>query len=1843
MYLDSAPPDTNSGSGAGSSAPVGDDVPAPATAPSHHVDTDSASASAAGTVADAADVHSAAGTPAPAERRRLHHHAGPPLTITIAPPVSDAAAAGDAPASASATVGGASPLSSTAGSATAARPFTCPPSLDLCSPSRRSATPSAYSAAVVQSPVRQAFAVAAHSTGSSTNGQGQLATALYPGSVAAANRHRTPSMTSLRAVAHAHAHALRPPQALPPQQQQQQLGAIAEGVVHHHQHPQQHHAATATIQQQHHLLSAQQAAHHQQIQQQQYLQQQLLAAGASSQYAPIVMGGGTVQLPDGSALPYSSVALPLTVSVPSVQPMLNQEAQDQLLQLAHAKYNAADYAAALSVLQTLFLVNPTSIATLLLLGCTCYSLGLYPLSVFYNQLILGIDAHFAEAYSNLGTTYRALADDARAEQCYRVAVEIRPEYWDGARNLVGILCAKGQWDEALAVYERAERTIASCDPGLWPAERKRDLYHAKANIRFATGDAEGARRDYMHALRCVGIDPAAVVAEFTKLTASTSGGTAAAPTVVPPEDALALAQPLLAAAPTYQTLAATPAPAGLSDPATTSTILQTLAKFYQDAQQLVPALALYYFSLAVSPNPQTCNLVGILCATLGMASVAVRYYHFGLKLDPNHVHLYTNLGSALKDGGHVMEAIIMYERAVQLNPEFDIALANLANSMKDIGRIDEAVGLYRRALAANPQFIEAFCNYVNTLNFICDWRDRDANFARIRDLTDRQLEVMAGTLAWSQTFHMSENASPQRALAIRTAQHQPPPTVPTVLPFHTFTYPLTARQIRLISFRNAARMVHNVYTAPWYPAATGYAPIPPPAAAGERLRVGYVSSDFGNHPLSHLMQSVFGMHDRARFEVFGYALTPNDGTPYRAKIERETEHLRDVSGWSPGQICDQINRVDRIHILINLNGYTKGALNEVFAARCAPVQLSYMGFAGTLGACGWIDYFIVDPVVAPPDLVFPGRVTAAMVESTADDTHVYTEKMMYMPHSYFVNDHKQGFRDDGAAAAAAAAAATKAGNVTSDPAAPPAAPVPPPAVVNPERAWLDDEALRWRMRLELFPGLSRDAVILANFNQAYKLDPVILASWCRILARVPNAVIWLLRFPSQSEPHIRRTASEYAGPEVASRFVFTDVAPKQIHISRGRVVDLFLDSPECNAHTTACDILFSGTPIVTFPRHRAKLCSRVAASIALATGYGERMIVASEREYEERVVALAASVRVRVVADPAGSSSSSAATSAMADLSITKNGAATDDSSTAGSASALPPVATLLNGSPGSAATQVPGGILPPGSRLETTGELYDLKRALFLTRESSPLFDTHRWVRNLEKGFEAAWAAYTAGQLATDNIWIRDEASDPLLGDPQRDPRLRFMAHIDARAAAAAAAAVSHAMVSGAMVAYQHPHAHAHAHYSMPASAASMAMVAAASSVAAAATLGRPAAQHQSRMLPPHQQQQVIVAPAAYPGSSPRQRISVMHHYVGHHHPAAAAAAAAAGTMSLDRGGAAHHHQQQQTHYHTLPQQHPPMPVCTQEKLEEENRRLTAKLEALRASTAADKAEIAQLSQEKAEWKDAFLAMDAKAALLVESLAKVNERLDETNRLLAQYNAATGERLDAIDKRLEALAAKDESKEKDKALYTAKAAERDRIDRHIKTKRVLDRMASFRDQLERMFEQGRGVTDEVEAAAKEETCRSENDKLRKEKAERDTKITTLEMKVTMLTQELETTQQRLDWAMVKIEENSAEDEVTLLTDELERTQERLDWALDKIQKHSADAEEKIDYATKVAERDRPDRRVKAKSDGKETGNRLDQLFDQGRGTLDEVKAGETTHEETGEEKPESSASPPKK
>lgn len=644
--------------------------------------------------------------------------------------------------------------------------------------------------------------------------------------------------------------------------------------------------------------------------------------------------------------------------------------------------------------------------------------------------------------------------------------------------------------------------------------------------------------------------------------------------------------------------------------------LNNLANIKREQGYIEEATRLYLKALEVFPEFAAAhsNLASVL-QQQGKLNEALMHYKEAIRIQPTFADAYSNMGNTLKEMQDVAGALQCYTRAIQINPAFADAHSNLASIHKDSGNIPEAIQSYRTALKLKPDFPDAYCNLAHCLQIVCDWTDYESRMKKLVNIVADQLEKNR---------------------------------LPSVHPHHSMLYPLSHEFRKAISARHAnlcLEKIHVLHKAPY-------------KFAGEskgRLRIGYVSSDFGNHPTSHLMQSVPGLHDRSLVEVFCYALSPDDGTTFRSKIARESEHFIDLSQVNcNGKAADKIY-ADGIHILVNMNGYTKGARNEIFALRPAPVQVMWLGYPGTSGA-SFMDYLITDAVTSPLELASQ-----------------YSEKLAFMPYTYFVGDHKQMFPHlkerlivsdrssmNGVADNVAIINATDLSPLVENTdikeikeviqAAKPVeislkvAELPTTTPIetmiasgqvqtslngvvvqnglattqtNNKAATGEEVPQSIVITTRQQYGLPEDAIVYCNFNQLYKIDPMTLHMWVNILKAVPNAVLWLLRFPAVGEPNLQSTAQQLGLP--AGKILFSNVAAKEEHVRRGQLADVCLDTPLCNGHTTSMDVLWTGTPVVTLPGET--LASRVAASQLNTLGCPE-LIARSRQEYQDIAIKL---------------------------------------------------------------------------------------------------------------------------------------------------------------------------------------------------------------------------------------------------------------------------------------------------------------------------------------------------------------------------------------------------------------------------------------------------------------------------------------------------------------------------------------------------------------------------------------------------------------------------------------------
>jgi len=658
--------------------------------------------------------------------------------------------------------------------------------------------------------------------------------------------------------------------------------------------------------------------------------------------------------------------------------------------------------------------------------------------------------------------------------------------------------------------------------------------------------------------------------------------------------------------------------------------LNNLANIKREQGLTEDATRLYLKALEVFPEFAAAhsNLASIL-QQQGKLNEALMHYKEAIRIQPTFADAYSNMGNTLKEMQDIQGALQCYTRAIQINPAFADAHSNLASIHKDSGNIPEAIQSYRTALKLKPDFPDAYCNLAHCLQIVCDWTDYDSRMKKLVAIVGDQLDRNR---------------------------------LPSVHPHHSMLYPLSHEYRRAIANRHANLCLEKINVLHRQPFK-----YPTDLAADGRIRIGYVSSDFGNHPTSHLMQSIPGMHDKAKVEIFCYALSPDDGTTFRSKIAGGAEHFVDLSQIPcNGKAADRINQ-DGIQILLNMNGYTKGARNEIFALRPAPIQVMWLGYPGTSGA-PFMDYLITDRITSPVKVALQ-----------------YSEKLAYMPDTFFVGDHKNMFphlkervliqiaggknklgehmkdtvalinTTDLSPVIESAEVMTiketvvkiKTSSSTNDTPVEVAVTVAQLTSSDPIDSMIKSGSANTTVNGMLVQNglattginnkaatgeeppknilvttrkqynLPEDAIVYCNFNQLYKIDPSTLQMWCNILKRVPKAVVWLLRFPAHGESNILAQAQQLGvGP---GRLIFSNVAAKEEHVRRGQLADVCLDTPLCNGHTTGMDVLWAGTPMVTLTGET--LASRVAASQLYCLGMPE-LVAQTRQEYEDIAVKL---------------------------------------------------------------------------------------------------------------------------------------------------------------------------------------------------------------------------------------------------------------------------------------------------------------------------------------------------------------------------------------------------------------------------------------------------------------------------------------------------------------------------------------------------------------------------------------------------------------------------------------------
>ena len=298
-------------------------------------------------------------------------------------------------------------------------------------------------------------------------------------------------------------------------------------------------------------------------------------------------------------------------------------------------------------------------------------------------------------------------------------------------------------------------------------------------------------------------------------------------------------------------------------------------------------------------------------------------------LDPDdRAALYLAIGRDLLAIGETTSATAFIQKSFAFRPADADALVELGTALVRSDRLHDGINAFRRAIAVDPMNGGAIGSLIRALQDACLWPElaafRTKQQAVIASLTGKAAVAADRPFA---NLHASEDPAENRRAAAR------------------YSTLLRARQ----------------------PLVGPTAPATAKAPDDGRLRIGYLSGDFRNHPVGQIAASILARHDRARFAVHAYSVGADDRSAARQAIERDSEIFRDLRVAKDTAIAEAI-ATDGIQILVDLNGYTQGCRPGVMVLQPAPIQVWALGFPGTSGS-DFIDYIVADKTVLPPEQV----------------------------------------------------------------------------------------------------------------------------------------------------------------------------------------------------------------------------------------------------------------------------------------------------------------------------------------------------------------------------------------------------------------------------------------------------------------------------------------------------------------------------------------------------------------------------------------------------------------------------------------------------------------------------------------------------------------------------------------------------------------------------------------------------------------------------------------------------------------------------------------------------------
>lgn len=437
-------------------------------------------------------------------------------------------------------------------------------------------------------------------------------------------------------------------------------------------------------------------------------------------------------------------------------------------------------------------------------------------------------------------------------------------------------------------------------------------------------------------------------------------------------------------------------------------VLMMLGMLSAQQGKLAEAERLLRSALAINPgNAEAQYNYGNVLLGLQRFDDAFTAFGNALTLNPSLAEAPLNRGGILMSQRRYQEALDCFDAAIQINQNYSEAHCNRGNALEELKRFEEALASYDSALAINPNNPEFHAGRANVLHRLKRHDEALAGLSVALSLQpgNAGFHFNRGNILFERKRFVEAIGAYDKALTLEP-DHEYAETSRLHAKMHLSNWQnfdaecahlilsvkkeILSQPFALLAISASAEVQLKSATAlskAKYPASKD------PMCLGRRLdhdriRLAYLSADFGEHAVSALLAGVFERHDHKRFETTAISFEAHGSSEMLTRVKSAFDRFVDVGSQSDRDVARLIRDFE-IDIAVDLMGYTRKARPSVFAFRPSPIQVNYLGYPGSMGA-SFIDYIIADRFVVP---------------DTQRD--FYSEKIIYLPETFQANDLKR--------------------------------------------------------------------------------------------------------------------------------------------------------------------------------------------------------------------------------------------------------------------------------------------------------------------------------------------------------------------------------------------------------------------------------------------------------------------------------------------------------------------------------------------------------------------------------------------------------------------------------------------------------------------------------------------------------------------------------------------------------------------------------------------------------------------------------------------------------------------